>query len=101
MTELIICTYQCLTRGRECNYQPSRRGGPRRGIRYAELQQQHRLVSDEQGSQLGSSPSDIDENFGKTILEWQSVNEAASVLTNSRAIARQYARSRFATCRCP
>ncbi|CEJ58569.1 hypothetical protein PMG11_07223 [Penicillium brasilianum] len=52
----------CLSRGRECHYQPSRRGGPRRGIRYAELQQHH-LSAEDQGAHNPSSPSEIDESF--------------------------------------
>ncbi|KAJ6102551.1 hypothetical protein N7486_004978 [Penicillium sp. IBT 16267x] len=36
----------CYGKGRECSYQPSRRGGARRGIRYTETLQHHTRLND-------------------------------------------------------
>ncbi|KAJ5546283.1 hypothetical protein N7494_003868 [Penicillium frequentans] len=52
----------CYSKGRECSYQPSRRGGARRGIRYTETLQRHAQVDDAPSEPLiqpRASPIDV------------------------------------------
>lgn len=55
------CSIKCASKERTCSYQPSRRGGPRRGHRYEEAQR-HRS-NDDPPSQR--SPSGIMDSFGE------------------------------------
>lgn len=59
---MVSFSNKCAGKERICSYQPSRRGGPRRGFRYEEAQR-HRS-NDDPPSQC--SPSGMMDNFGES-----------------------------------
>ncbi|KAJ5606483.1 hypothetical protein N7510_009264 [Penicillium lagena] len=64
----------CLAWGRDCSYQPSRRGGVRRGARYAEEQRRRLEPENPPSSFSPSSPPEITESLGKCLILFSSLS---------------------------